>query len=99
MEEINHLDGISQSNSDLHAGSQLVHTINCSSFDEIPISYWNDDIHRERESNQKAEAPELQSQDQYSHSVPQVHSTPTRDVAILEDEQSLHHSWESFDNP
>ena len=54
QEEIDHRHGISQSESDLHTVSQLVHTVNCSSLDEIPVRSWNVDNNQEKESNHEA---------------------------------------------
>ena len=59
--EINHLHGISQSNSNLLTESQIVRIVNLSSLDEVQISCWNTDIDWERESDWEAEVLELQS--------------------------------------
>ena len=93
--KINHLHGISLSNSDLLTYSQLVRAVNISSLDEVPFSYWNADIDWEKESDQEAEALESQSQDQDSHSIPSAQYTPPMDVLMVEDERSLSHSRES----
>ena len=86
-------------NSNLLVKSQLVHAINHSSLDQVRIICWNVDIDWETKRDEKAEAPESQSQGQDSHSFPPAQCTPPRDMHMAEVEQSLHYSGESFDNP